>query len=213
VILLAQRRPRQWVPRYKMIPTLQIRPCILCCRVTALLQYFNRKSLLYKELFKVKVENREYLLLLTFKCFRSTGGCVKGRLNKDAEKGKRRHLWRNDDVYLDVVGADRIPDQTTAGECKARMDISYKGIWGYHPLVVSLSNTTEPLYLYNRSGNCKSAEKAAHYLNKATTLSRRAGFRKIRFHGDTDFSQTDIWTVGTMKVLHLSSASVPCLIW
>jgi hypothetical protein len=47
------------------------------------------------------------------------------------------------------------------------------------------------LYLVNRSGNRPSHEDAATYLNRAVELCRRAGFRKIRLRGDTDFSQTE----------------------
>ena len=78
----------------------------------------------------------------------------------------------------------------TTGECKVGMDISYNGLWGYHPLLVTLAETGETLSIVNRSGNRPSHEGAAIEVDRALKLCIKAGFRKIVLRGDTDFSQT-----------------------
>lgn len=104
----------------------------------------------------------------------------------------RLRVWRQQDksfferAILDADGTIA----PTYGQCKGGMNISYDGQWGYHPLVISLANTKEPLYLVNRPGNRPSHEQADDYLDKAAALCRRAGFKHILLRGDTDFMQT-----------------------
>jgi hypothetical protein len=110
----------------------------------------------------------------------------------DIVNDTRLKVWaKQPDDFFDCAKIDM--DGTiaeTTGECKHGMDISYDGVWSYHPLVVSLANTNEVLSLVNRSGNRPSHEGAAAEADRAVQLCIKAGFRKIVLRGDTDFSQT-----------------------
>ena len=116
----------------------------------------------------------------------------------EAVNSVRPKLWtsRGADLlgpvaYLDVDGTLA----PTGGAKKAGMDISYKGIWGYHPLIVSLANTREVLYLVNRPGNVPSHAGAAGWIDKAIDLVAPHTPR-VCLRGDTDFSLTahfDTW--------------------
>lgn len=88
-------------------------------------------------------------------------------------------------TYMDVDGTIA----PTYGEYKAGMDISYKGIWGYAPLIISVANTKEVMFLVNRPGNAPSHQDAAGWIDKAIAQLEPYAPR-ICMRGDTDFSLT-----------------------
>lgn len=87
-----------------------------------------------------------------------------------------------------IINIDGTQAETT-GKCKQGMDISHKGIWGYAPLVISLCNTREPLYLINRPGNAPSHLDSAQWIDRSLDLVGDC-FDQVWIRGDTDFSLT-----------------------
>jgi Transposase DDE domain group 1 len=111
----------------------------------------------------------------------------------------RQRVWKEQpDAFFDLATIDMDGSLVeTTGQCKEGMDIAYDGTWGYHPLILSLANTGEVLWLVNRSGNRPSHEGAAAAVDRVASVCRQGGFRQVLLRGDTDFSQTehlDRWT-------------------
>ena len=137
----------------------------------------------------------------------------------DAVNATRSEVWRAQPESFRSQTAKIDADGTlvsTTGACKEGMDIGYNGVWGYHPLVVSLANTREPLFVANRSASRPSHEGVVPYYDKAVTLCRAAGFKDVLLRGDTDFSLTrefDRWTEDDVRFIFGFDTNPKAVAW
>lgn len=149
-------------------------------------------------------------------------------------------LLRNDPSLLHALGADRIPDPTTAGDflrrfdsrsieqlqdainevrpvlwreakalssqdaiiqvdatiqgttatTKQGMDMGYTGVMGFGPLIVSLANTREALYIENRPASTHSSVNAPYWIDKSIAVVK-PHFKRVWLRGDTAYGLSE----------------------
>jgi hypothetical protein len=78
------------------------------------------------------------------------------------------------------------------GDQKEGTDFTYKGSFGYHPLVISLAGTLECLRLVNRSGNTASADGSESHLRELFPMLDRR-FKQVIVRGDSAFAKQAIF--------------------
>jgi hypothetical protein len=78
------------------------------------------------------------------------------------------------------------------GDQKEGADFTYKGGFGYHPLILSLAGTQECLRLINRPGNIPSADGAAEQIDSVAGLLQ-SRFERVLVRGDSAFARQDIY--------------------
>jgi hypothetical protein len=74
------------------------------------------------------------------------------------------------------------------GSKKKGADFTYKGGYGFHPLVLSLAGTQEILRIVNRPGNKVSADEAEKHLGSVAPMLKER-FRRVIVRGDSAFGK------------------------
>jgi len=104
---------------------------------------------------------------------------------KTGKRGRRKRKLPLATVDLDGHIEEEL------GVTKEGADFSYNGKWGFQPLLITLAQFSEILWIMNRPANGRSSENVAEALDKV--LPRlKSYFERILVRGDSDFDRSDI---------------------
>ncbi|MBK6519556.1 MAG: transposase [Polyangiaceae bacterium] len=84
----------------------------------------------------------------------------------------------------------------THGESKKGMGLSYSRTWGYHPLLVSLANTGEPLYIVNRVATGPPGRRSGLLRPGGRDIAAALASRTSCSRGDGPFRKPSTSTAG-----------------
>jgi hypothetical protein len=111
---------------------------------------------------------------------------------QDSINEVRPSLWReagglcSQDAIIQIDATIEGTNATT----KQGMDMGYTGVMGYGPLIVSLANTREPLYIENRPASTHSSVNASDWIDKSISLVK-PHFKKVWLRGDTAYGLSE----------------------
>jgi len=109
-------------------------------------------------------------------------------IDQAQEKVWKRRYGKKERAIVDLDSCVR----PVYGDQKEGTDFTYKGSFGYHPLMISLAGTLECLRLVNRSGNEASAAGSEDHLRELFPMLGRR-FKQVIVRGDSAFAKQAIF--------------------
>jgi hypothetical protein len=113
------------------------------------------------------------------------------RVIDDVHQCAWKQRWGRKKQKLGIIDVDSHVHHVY-GSQKEGADFTYKGGFGYHPLVISIAETQECLRLVNRSGNAPSADGTAEQLEELVPMLK-SRFKRVLVRGDSAFARQDIF--------------------
>ena len=122
----------------------------------------------------------------------------------------RARVWRQAGIAKGqaIIDGDGTIVETN-GESKELTGLSYKGLWGYQPLLLSLANTQEPLFIVTAPPIVRPMRVPPPTSTKRLRSACRQAFPASFSEATRTSPRRRIWTAGMMLVTLLSLDMTP----